>query len=253
MMCNSIDFSLLTAFGVTACAEPPTRSLRVRNILDGKAPSLSAEKVCYIVPVFRQTDIMRAIVAAILLLAASAWAEARPEDGGHEIQLWTGGGHSVAGGTGKIGVWNLGLRYGWILTRPHGPGFSKGRFEYAVDAVPAILVFQPANTAFGDGFNPLNMKWNFATRDRIVPYLELSGGTLFTNHSVPARTNTINFTLAAAVGTHFLGDSKNWSLELRYMHISNAGLERRNPGINTLQVRLGVGKFFSRASRSRKH
>ncbi|HEV2716617.1 MAG TPA: hypothetical protein VGU64_15255, partial [Terriglobales bacterium] len=118
---------------------------------------------------------MREIVAAILLLAASAWAEARPEDGGHEIQLWTGAGHSVAGGTGKTGVWNLGLRYGWILTRPHGPGFLKGRFEYAVDAVPAFLVFQPANTAFGAGFNPLNMKWNFATRDRIVPYLELSG------------------------------------------------------------------------------
>src|SRR5438046_6835395 len=79
-------------------------------------------------------DTMRAIVAAILLLAASvAWAEARPEDGGREIQLWTGGGHSVAGGTGKTSVWNLGLRYGWILTRPHGPGLLKGRFEYAVD------------------------------------------------------------------------------------------------------------------------
>ncbi len=196
---------------------------------------------------------MRAIVAAILLLAASvAWAEARPEDGGREIQLWTGGGHSVAGGTGKTSVWNLGLRYGWILTRPHGPGLLKGRFEYAVDAVPAFLVFQPANTAFGAGFNPLNLKWNFATRERIVPYLELSGGTLFTNHTVPAGTNTINFTPSAALGTHFLRDSGNWAVELRYMHISNAGLERRNPGINTLQVRLAIGKFFSRGSRSRK-
>src|SRR5437660_740908 len=86
---------------------------------------------------------MRAIVAAILLLAASvAWAEARPEDGGREIQLWTGGGHSVAGGTGKTSVWNLGLRYGWILTRPHGPGLLKGRFEYAGVGVPAFLGVQ---------------------------------------------------------------------------------------------------------------
>jgi len=198
-------------------------------------------------------DIMRAMVAAILLLAASvAWAEARPEDGGREIQLWTGGGHSVAGGTGKTSVWNLGLRYGWILTRPHGPGLLKGRFEYAVDAVPAFLVFQRANTAFGAGFNPLNLKWNFATRERIVPYVELSGGTLFTNHTVPAGTNTINFTPSAALGTHLLGESRNWAVELRYMHISNAGLQRRNPGINTLQVRLAIGKFFSRGSRSRK-
>jgi len=82
--------------------------------------------------------------------------------------------------------------------------------------------------------------------------LELSGGTLFTNHTVPAGTNTINFTPSAALGTHFLRDSGNWAVELRYMHISNAGLERRNPGINTLQVRLAIGKFFSRGSRSRK-
>src|SRR5947208_17174944 len=55
-------------------------------------------------------DTMRAIVAAILLLAASvAWAEARPEDGGREIQLWTGGGHSVAGGTGNTSVGTVGL------------------------------------------------------------------------------------------------------------------------------------------------
>jgi hypothetical protein len=112
--------------------------------------------------------------------------------------------------------------------------------------------FQRANTAFGAGFNPLNLKWNFATRGRIEPYSELSGGTLFTNHTVPAGTNTINFTPSAALGTHFLGASRNLAVELRYMHISNAGLERRNPGINTLQIRLGFGEFFSRHSRSRK-
>src|SRR6266568_3676504 len=196
----------------------------------------------------------RLLVSLALLsgLAGVARAQELPEEGGREVQVWTGGGYTVPGGTKSTGVWNLGLRYGWILTRPHGPGFLKGRFEYAVDAVPAFLVFQPANTAFGAGFNPLNFKWDFATRERIVPYLELSGGTLFTNHTVPAGTNTINFTPSAALGTHFLRDSGNWAVELRYMHISNAGLERRNPGINTLQVRLAIGKFFSRGSRSRK-
>src|SRR5262252_9107939 len=53
-------------------------------------------------------------------------AQARPEDGGHEFQVWTGGGHSVPGGTSDTSVWNAGLRYGWILTTPHGPGFLKG-------------------------------------------------------------------------------------------------------------------------------
>jgi len=188
---------------------------------------------------------MKKLFAAMLLLCTSlAWAQSRVEDGGNEVQLWTGGGYSVPGGTPNTGIWNAGLRYGWILTRPHGPGFLKGRFEYALDAVPVFVVFQPANTAFGAGFNPLNLKWNFATRGRIVPYFELSGGTLFTNHDVPTGTNSVNFTSAAALGTHFLRESRNWSVEVRYTHISNAGLADRNSGINTVLVRLGIGKFL---------
>jgi len=186
------------------------------------------------------------LIPALLFLSLAAWAQVRPEDGGREIQVWTGGGYSVPGGTSDTGVWNLGLRYGWVLTRPHGPGFLKGRFEYAVDGVPVFLVFQPANAAYGAGFNPLNLKWNFASRGALSPYIELSGGTLFTNHDVPTGTNTVNFTSCAALGTHILRDSHNWSLEVRYMHISNAGLATPNPGLNTVQVRLGFGKFLGR-------
>jgi hypothetical protein len=169
-----------------------------------------------------------------------------PEKGGHEIQAWLGGGHSVAGGRGNTGAFNAGLRYGWILTGPHLPGFLRGRFEYAVDAVPVFLVFQPASAAYGAGFDPLGLKWNFERHGRISPYLELTGGALFTNQNVPANTNTVNFMDQAALGMHILGPGHNVSLELRYMHISNAGLGNLNPGINTVQVRLGVGKFFAR-------
>jgi len=191
-----------------------------------------------------QLRMRRFFLIALVLCTSVAWCQ-RPEDGAREFQLWTGGGHSVAGGTSDIGAWNAGIRYGWILTRPHGPGFLKGRFEYAVDGVPMFLVFQPTNTAYGVGVNPLNLKWNFATRETLVPYLELSGGTLFTTHDVPAGVSGVNFTSGVAFGTHILRDKYNWSLEVRYMHISNAGLSSPNPGINTVQVRIGFGKFFS--------
>jgi hypothetical protein len=184
-------------------------------------------------------------IAAILLIASSlCLAQTGPEHGGHEVQIWAGGGHSVSGGRGNTGVFNAGLRYGWILTGPHLPGFLSGRFEYVVDAVPVFLVFQPANTAYGVGFDPLGLKWNFVRHGRFSPYLELTGGTLFTNHEVPTYANTVNFTDQAALGLHILGAKHNVSLELRYMHISNAGLANLNPGVNTVQVRLGIGKFF---------
>ena len=182
---------------------------------------------------------------ALFLLASSAdvAAQAAPEKGGHEVQIWAGGGHSVSGGRGNTGVFDAGLRYGWILTGPHLPGFLRCRFEYAVDAVPVFLAFQPTNTTYGVGFDPLGLKWNFQRRGRISPYLELTGGALFTNHDVPTGTNTVNFMDQAALGVHILGAKHNVSLELRYMHISNAGLATPNPGVNTVQVRLGLGRF----------
>jgi lipid A 3-O-deacylase len=186
------------------------------------------------------------IVFALLWLSSVGEAQNRPGDGGHEIEVWTGGGPSVPGGTSDTSVWNVGLRYGWILTQPHGPGFLKGRFEYVLDAVPVFMVFQRYNTAYGAGFNPLGLKWDFAARGRFEPYLELGGGTLFTNHQVPIGTSAVNFTPSAALGMHVLGDKLAYSVEVRYLHISNAGLSSPNPGINTVEVRVGIGKFFGK-------
>jgi lipid A 3-O-deacylase len=186
---------------------------------------------------------MLRLCALFLLLSPPLVAQGRPEAGGTEYQIGTGGGHSVSGGTAKTGVFNVGLRYGWVLTDAHGPGFLKGNVEYAVDAVPLFLVFQPANTAYGVGINPLVLKWDFVPHGRLLPYAELGGGMLFTTHDVPSRTSSVNFTPGAALGLHILGSVMNGSLELRYLHISNAGLASPNPGINTIQVRLGLGAF----------
>jgi lipid A 3-O-deacylase len=192
-----------------------------------------------------QVLLMR-IFRLLLLLATSTLvvAQAAPEKGGNEVQIWAGGGHSVSGGRGDTGIFNAGLRYGWILTDPHLPSFLRGRFEYALDAVPIFLAFQPTNTAYGIGFDPLGLKWNFQPHGRLSPYLELTGGVLFSNHDIPPGTNTVNFMDQAALGLHILGAKRNVSVELRYMHISNAGLATPNPGVNTVQVRLGVGRFF---------
>jgi lipid A 3-O-deacylase len=191
--------------------------------------------------------IIRVLAPAFLMAffcCTPSFAQTRPQDGGHEIQIWAAGGHGTNGSTSSDGVFNAGVRFGWILTKAHGPGFLRGKFEYAADAVPVFMVFQPANTAYGAGFNPVVLKWNFETDSRIVPYVELAGGVLFTNVTVPTGTSQTNFTSGAAIGMHILGEKVAWNVDLRYMHISNAGLATPNPGINTIQVRVGVGWFF---------
>lgn len=185
----------------------------------------------------------RTFAALFLLCALVATAQTGPEQGGSEIQVWTAGGHSVPGGRSNTGIWDVGLRYGSVLLDSHGPSILRGRFEYAIDAVPAYLIFQPMNTAYGVGLNPLNLKWNFERHRRFVPYAELSGGLLFTTHEVPPGTSSVNFTPSAAFGTHVLTERFAWTFEARYLHISDAGLSRLNPGINTFEVHIGVGKF----------
>jgi hypothetical protein len=175
--------------------------------------------------------------------ASAVQAQTGPEKGGHELELWTGGGHSVKGVASNTGVWTLGGRYGWVLTDSRGPGFLSGKFEYAVDAVPIFWVFQPGGAAYGVGLDPVGFKWNFDPHGRIVPYFDLDGGALFTNKQVPLGTSRANFTTSGALGLHILGERFTWSVDVRFLHISNAGISAANPGINTLQVRIGIGKF----------
>ena len=190
-----------------------------------------------------RTTYVELLLFLICCVAVTMRGQTGPEAGGNEVQFWAGGGHSVAGGTGNTEVVNAGLRYGWVLTGLHGPGFLKGRLEYTVDAVPLAMVFQRANTAYGLGFNPFGLKWNFGRHGSISPFFELGGGLLFTTHRVPPGTSSANFTPQAAIGIQHLGERMTWGIEARYLHISDAGLTSFNPGINTFQVRLGLGAF----------
>jgi lipid A 3-O-deacylase len=215
---------------------------RTFDILAG-LPRRSRKKFMLAPREFMVTKFVPLMVFVFLVGAARAQAQSGPDRGGHELQLWAGGGHGASGSQSGDGVFNIGGRYGWILTAPHGPGFLRGRFEYAVDIVPVFLVVQRTNTAYGFGVNPFALKWNFAAHGSVVPYVDLGGGTLFTNTKVPEGTSHVNFTTSGALGAHFLRRKYNWSAEVRYMHISNAGISRPNPGINTIQVRLGFGLF----------
>jgi len=189
-----------------------------------------------------------AVVVFVLALAGASAARGQsaaqpgPKDG-TEIQVWSGAGHSAINGTDHTGVWNVGLRYGVILTDAHGPGLLRGRLEYAVDAVPMYLIFQPRGAVYGAGVNPFAFKWLFDRRGRVAPYFEFNGGVLFTTKDVPSGISNINFGSGTAIGVNVGHGKAHWSLEVRWLHISDAGLTADNPGINTIQLRAGLGWF----------
>jgi lipid A 3-O-deacylase len=193
---------------------------------------------------------MLRVIAIVALLglglgtvARSSGQEASPENSSREWQIWTGGGHGINGSQSGDGLWNLGLRYGMILTAPHGPGILRGQLEYAVDVVPVWVIAQKTNTAYGGSVDPFAFKWIFSSAKRVKPFFQIEGGALFTNTKVPENTSQINFTTSGGIGAHFLGKKHNFSAEVRFQHISNAGMTNPNPGINTMQVRIGFGAF----------
>jgi hypothetical protein len=141
---------------------------------------------------------------------------------------------------------NAGVRLGKVLTENHLSGALRGNFEWAADLMPLYYIWQPApaRNAFGEAFNPVNLKWNFTQYERSIPFLELGGGVLFTNHQVPLNTSHVNFITHGAFGFQFFNNERRaLTASVRYEHISNAGLTVPNPGINTVQFLIGLNWF----------
>jgi hypothetical protein len=111
----------------------------------------------------RVSKLFAAVILAALFNVPAVRAQAGPVEGQHEIQVWTGGGFGIKGNQSGDGVMNVGLRYGWILTAPHGPGFLRGRLEYAVDAVGRIRFL---NNQEKRRSTPFLFSWLFRKRIR---------------------------------------------------------------------------------------
>jgi hypothetical protein len=209
----------------------------------------SPERCCTIQLIWRTCGSGRLLAAILLLIcvATLAQAQSKPLDKQPwDYGFWVGGGLSVPGGTKDTHAMNAGVRLGKVLTDDAGPGFLRGNFEWSADLIPFYYLWQPApaKNAFGEGANPVNLKWNFTHSRRVIPFLELGGGLLFTNHVVPLNTSHINFLTHGALGFQLFNDNRRAIMaNLQFQHISNAGLTVPNPGINTVQFELGVNWF----------
>ncbi|HUS19885.1 MAG TPA: acyloxyacyl hydrolase [Terriglobales bacterium] len=182
----------------------------------------------------------------VCLLSSTLFAQTNSTPltrGAKELGVFVGGGT----GTGKrtnTQMLYAGGRFGYVLTPEIFSGPMRGNVEYVFDALPIFAVFQPQN-AFGAGFNPFILKWNFTSGKRMVPFIEAGGGVIFTNHDIPANTNNVNFTPQGGFGIHFLrSNHRAITASAKYLHISNSGLDRRNSGINaSVQFILGYTWF----------
>lgn len=260
----------------TECAKTQFTGRRdlADEVREQNAPAATGESPqCYNPSDFWRATLRALATAALLacLCALNGWAQAGsgtssptgsdpksdalpqvdgPEKGSNEWQVWVGGAYPINLSYAPQGpVGTAGATYGRVLTDPRGPGFLRSRFEWAFEVVPVVEVFLPKYPVYGVGITPVVWKWNFVTRRRLSPYWEFAGGALFSNHRFVPGGTTFNFTASTAAGVTFpWGESGkySWTVDVRCFHVSNAGLGDRDPGLNSIELRLGFGLFSHR-------
>ena len=174
----------------------------------------------------------------LMLFAVPSQAQ-RIRDTKQEWGVFSGGGPSISGGVQDRGFWLAGLRWGRRLTGELGDSWARGHVQYAVEAIPLYFQFQ-SETVYGAGVTPFLLRYHFTASDRLVPFVEAGAGMLLTTDQVPEDTSRFNFTPQAGVGMQVASSGNSgWVLGLRYHHTSNAGIARRNPGINAIMFHAG--------------
>jgi lipid A 3-O-deacylase len=151
------------------------------------------------------------------------------------------GGGTAAGKSSNTQFFFGGGRAGLVLTPDLASNTPlRGNFEYAVEVMPVYTVFTPNGAVYGASIKPFVLRWNFTANRRIVPYLHIAGGVLFTTSNVPpGNTSNINFTPQLGGGIHwFRRPERSVDFGVDVVHISNASLGSHNPGYN-------AGVFFS--------
>jgi len=135
------------------------------------------------------------------------------------------------------------LSYGHMLGRTWGEGhWYRGNLEFRLELFTGAQ-FSPSSEWLV-GLTP-QLRYNFATGTRWIPFVDLGAGVTATSIGPPDLSGTFEFNDHAGMGTHwFLKDNVALTVEARYVHWSCAGLSEPNLGLNGVTGMLGLTFFF---------
>ena len=136
-----------------------------------------------------------------------------------------------------------GLTYGHMLDRTSGEDhWYRGNLEFRLELFSGAQ-FSPT-TEWLVGLTP-HLRYNFATGTRWIPFFDVGVGVSATSIGPPDLSGTFEFNLQAGTGIQwFLKDNMALTLEARYLHMSCAGINHPNLGLNGVTGMLGVAFFF---------
>jgi lipid A 3-O-deacylase len=137
----------------------------------------------------------------------------------------------------------MNLSYGRIISEVQARGkWFQGNFE-ARGEFFAGSQFSPEGEWLV-GIGP-HFRYYFMTGTRFVPFIHGGAGILATSIGPPDLSGYFEFHEQLGVGLNwFLKDNMSLSLESRFLHISCAGINQPNRGLNGVSFALGATWFW---------
>jgi len=138
------------------------------------------------------------------------------------------------------------LSYGHMLGPVVGEGhWYRGNFEWRVEVFGGFQYHPDVNTdGWLIGLTP-HLRYNFATGTRWIPFIDAGAGVTATGIAHPDLGGTFEFNLQPGVGMHwFVRDNLALTGEVKYMHLSCAGIDKPNLGVNDIIGLIGLTWFF---------
>ncbi len=164
-----------------------------------------------------------------------------------DFSVWVAGetGEETSNSFAQAQIWTAGVSAGIFLTGETGRSWRRGRLEYAGDFVPVFETYGNQRT-HGIGFDPVILRWNSGLHTgRVSPYIELSGGGVWTPVNLPpGRTSNFNFMAKGGGGIYVrTGPGQSLDFGLHWSHISNANLGADNYEFNGIQLSIAYHFF----------
>ena len=157
--------------------------------------------------------------------------------------LGGGFGTKVFGSKESHDLASAAMNVGWVFTDVIAPDkWYRGNLQLLVELFGGWQ-FNP-NSRYFVGLTPF-LRYNFATGSRWMPFVEFGAGVSATNVEGPDLTGTFQFNIQPGAGlNYFISKRTALTLQYRWLHFSNAGIQHPNHGTNTQMFCLGVNWFF---------
>ncbi len=135
------------------------------------------------------------------------------------------------------------ISYGYTLGPVEGDGhWYRGNWELRGEMFSGAQFVPTSDWLVG--LTP-HLRYNFMTGTRWIPFVDAGAGVSATGIGAPDLSHTFEFNLQAATGVRwFIRDNVALSIEVRYLHMSCAGMSSPNLGLNCVNGMVGISWFF---------